>query len=303
MIIDNVNLNLLRIFECVFRTKSMTKAAEELHMTQSGVSQNIKNLEDILGVTLFDRIKQRPVPTHKANILFDACKRNLYDLDRALIEIKDGSGKLGGIISIGLTVDFGNSIIIPILAKLGKENPFINFRIRYGHASEMNDALLKGELDFAFVDSYGLDKLIKTEIIHDEELELCCSQDYIKKVGSDNFDKKFFEGLDYIDYVEDGSIVKKWLDHQHGIKNANIRLRASLMSVQGLSRMLVKNFAAGILAKHISDRLIQEGHKLYKFPGNNAPLSNKISIAYIENKSRSAAVEIICKSIIKELKG
>jgi len=57
MLIDQINLNQLRVFESVYRTKSMTHAARELHLTQSGVSQHIKALEDVLTLKLFDRIK------------------------------------------------------------------------------------------------------------------------------------------------------------------------------------------------------------------------------------------------------
>ena len=57
MLIDQLNLNQLRIFESVYRTQSMTQAAVELGLTQSGVSQHIRALEDVLGLSLFDRIK------------------------------------------------------------------------------------------------------------------------------------------------------------------------------------------------------------------------------------------------------
>ena len=74
MLIDKINLNLLRIFEKVYETKSMTRSAQELFMTQSGISQNIKHLEEILNLKLFDRIKQRLIPTEKATILYKNCK-------------------------------------------------------------------------------------------------------------------------------------------------------------------------------------------------------------------------------------
>jgi DNA-binding transcriptional LysR family regulator len=89
MLIDKINLNLLRIFEVVYKTKSMTKASKELHMTQSGVSQNIKHLEELLGVILFDRVKQRPVPTHKAKVLYKVASQNLLEIEKALIEITE----------------------------------------------------------------------------------------------------------------------------------------------------------------------------------------------------------------------
>ncbi|MCC6137911.1 MAG: LysR family transcriptional regulator, partial [Bdellovibrionaceae bacterium] len=59
MLLDQINMNYLRIFEAVYRTRSMTQAANELHLTQSGISQHIKSLEDTLDLQLFDRIKQK----------------------------------------------------------------------------------------------------------------------------------------------------------------------------------------------------------------------------------------------------
>src|SRR5262245_19844106 len=127
MLIDQLNLNLLRVFECVYRTKGMTKAAEELHMTQSGVSQSIKHLEDILQLQLFDRVKQRPVPTHHAHFLYKNCTQHLYDIERALNQVTGRESEVKGEVSIGLPLEFGNNIVIPLLAKLGQENPGLNF--------------------------------------------------------------------------------------------------------------------------------------------------------------------------------
>ena len=302
MIIDNVNLNLLRIFESVYRTHSMTKAAEELHMTQSGVSQNIKNLEDFLGVRLFDRIKQRPVPTHQANYLFETLSKNLYDIDRVLIDLKGGSGHLSGLIHIGIPVDFGNNIILPMLAQLGIEHPHVSFSIKYGHASEMNELLLLGKIDFAFVDNYGLDKIIKTEKVQDELLSMCCSKSYLQQIGEIGHDRKFFESLDYIDYVEEGALTKMWLETQMKIKNPNIKIRASLMNVQGVSRLIAEGLGVGVLPLHVVARIKKYGHDLYQFEENGAPMTNSISVAYIENRSKGPSQELIIQSIVKNLK-
>ncbi len=66
MILDNLNLNHLRLFESVYRSENMTKAAEELHLTQSGVSQHMKSLEEAVGVKLFDRVRQSLIPSKAA---------------------------------------------------------------------------------------------------------------------------------------------------------------------------------------------------------------------------------------------
>jgi LysR family glycine cleavage system transcriptional activator len=56
-------LNALKAFEAVARSKSVTRAAEELHVTQGAVGQQVKALEAALGVKLFNRERQRLVST------------------------------------------------------------------------------------------------------------------------------------------------------------------------------------------------------------------------------------------------
>ncbi|MEC8625059.1 MAG: LysR family transcriptional regulator, partial [Bdellovibrionota bacterium] len=104
MLIDKINLNLLRIFEKVYETKSMTRASQELFMTQSGVSQNIKHLEEILELKLFDRVKQRLLPTEKASILYENCKKNLRGIEQTLLRVTEKEEELMGSVSIGLPI-------------------------------------------------------------------------------------------------------------------------------------------------------------------------------------------------------
>src|SRR5262245_56732646 len=129
MFIDNINLNHLRVFECVYRTKSMTQASQELHLTQSGVSQHIKAFEDSLGTRLFDRIKQKLVPTSQANQLYKRCRDSLFGIERTLSEIKGAEKQLIGTVKIGMPIEFGNNLIVPLLAKFGREHPLVRFRL------------------------------------------------------------------------------------------------------------------------------------------------------------------------------
>src|SRR5579885_2662221 len=131
MIIDTLNLNHLRIFECVYRTRSMTAASKELHLTQSGVSQHIKSLEEVLGVRLFDRIKQKLIPTAAAAILFKRATDSLYGLEQTISELKGGEQQLSGEVSIGMPIEFGNGIVLPMLAKFAKQHPRVRFALRY----------------------------------------------------------------------------------------------------------------------------------------------------------------------------
>src|SRR6185437_1423130 len=117
MIIDHINLNHLRIFECVYRTKSMTEAAKELHLTQSGVSQHVRTLEEVLELKLFDRVKQRLIPTAPAETLFKRCSEALYGIEETISELRGGQQSLSGSVTIGMPIEFGNNVVLPLLSK------------------------------------------------------------------------------------------------------------------------------------------------------------------------------------------
>jgi DNA-binding transcriptional LysR family regulator len=303
MLIDSLNLNLLRIFESVYRNKNMTKASFELHMTQSGVSQNIKNLEEILGVTLFDRVKKRPIPTAKANELYESCRENLYSIEEALGRVMGVEHDYSGPLTIGLPLEYGNNIVLPLLSEFNKLHSSIIYRIEYGHAATINQMILKGEIDFAIVDSYGLDKEIKTEFLAKEELVLCCSKEYMnKKKSSSRIDKNFFESLDYISYMEGSPLVKSWFSHHYQYQNINVQTKAILMNAQGISQMVISDLGVAILPLHMVNRLKESGEELHVFRPKAGPLLNTLSIAYLDSKTMNKTMSECIKYITKALK-
>jgi|GEM_PF-573014 len=317
MMINNINLNLLQIFIKVYETQNMTKAAGQLFMTQSGVSQNIKHLEDFLGLSLFDRIKHRPVPTERAHQLYKVSKKIMGELEQTLLEVTGKERAFSGPITVGLPLEFGNNMVLPLLAKLGAEHENLSFHIKYGHAVEMNQLLMKGELDFAFVDEYNVDRQIKTEAILQEVLVLCCSEGYARSIPK-ILDKlglelpkerghypnraKFYEALEFVDYVEGAPVLKTWLRHHLG-QDVALKVRASLMDVQGMSRVISEGLGVGILPFHVVERLEKEGHKLTIFKGGGKPLTNTISLAYLEGRSYSQSVigvrNFLCENLLK----
>mgnify|MGYP003974404931 FL=1 len=295
------NLNLLRIFESVYRLGSMTKASKELFMTQSGVSQNIKNLEELLEIKLFDRVKQKTLPTFKAHELYKGIKPHLYGIEEILSHITEEDTELHGELHIGLPIEYGNNVIVPLLTKWSRLHPGINYKIKYGHATDMNKALLNGELDMAVVDNFGMDKQIKQEVLGDEELTLCCSENYAKEIGPIKNTMKFFEKLDYIDYVDDAPILKQWFKHHFKSNQFNPHIRASLMNVQGISKMITEDLGLGILPHHVVDKLNNEGLSLYSFKGSGKPLHNSLSLATLDKRSENPLLEETARFLFESL--
>jgi len=288
MLIDQINLNQLRVFESVYRSKSMTHAARELHLTQSGVSQHIKALEDVLELKLFDRIKQKLVPTPSAKELYTSTAKSFEDIETILNRLKKTDKELTGMISIGMPIEFGNNIILPLLTEFQKKHSKVRFKIRQGFPFEMNHMLLSGELDFAFVDSFAMDKGIRTDAVYDEVLELCVS----KKLAVPNkasTDFAFYEKLPYVDYQEDQSVLSLWMKHHTQTRSSDLDVKVFLMDAYGISKLIRTGVGVGVLPGHLVEKLIKSGDELQILKGSGKPLHNTISIAYLEEKTLTAA--------------
>lgn len=304
MIIDNINLNHLRIFERVFRARSMSDAARELHLTQSGVSQHIKSLEEGLGLRLFDRVKQRLVPTAAAASLYEACSEGFRNIETSVLAIKDGDCRLSGVVGIGMPIEFGNNILLPLLSEFCKKHPHVRFALRYGFATEMSEGIVSGALDFAFVDAFSLDKHIHVEKIYDETLHLCASRDHLKTRGLQKNAREYFETLEYVDYQAGEPVLRKWFKH-HLKERAVIKLnvRATVMDVQGVASLIVNGVAAGVLPGHLVEKLEREGHRLVVFKGCGKPLKNAISVGYLAERTYSQAARAALDYLVARTRG
>jgi DNA-binding transcriptional LysR family regulator len=307
MIIDQLNLNHLRIFEAVIRARSVTAAAQELHLTQSGVSQHLKAFEEMLGIKLFDRIKGRMVPTAEAQSLFERCQRSLHDIEQALVDVKSGGREVSGSVTIGMPIEFGHNVILPLLADFGRKHPLVRLNVRFGFAGVMSEALVAGEMDFAFVDDLAIDRRIETLPIYNEVLELCISSTLAEEIhtqlsvakGSkstsktqfvlESRDRKVFEAIPFVDYQKDEAILRNWFQHHLGTQQLRINLRATVVDVQGVARLVMGGLGAGVLSDHLIQKLQKEGQKIEVFRGRGQGLKNTISSAWLRERSFTPA--------------
>ncbi|MEK7692014.1 MAG: LysR family transcriptional regulator [Bdellovibrionota bacterium] len=295
-LISQLNINQLRIFELVYRERSMTAAARLLGMTKSGASQHIHALEGMIGIPLFDRIGKRLVPTEQARILYSACHDSFERIDEALDQVTDKTRTLRGQVSLGLPIEFGNNVVVPLLAKFIRENPGISLSLAYGFVTEMSRRMLDGELDFSFIDAFELDARFVTRKIYDERLELCASKDYLAalKSGPRIHDRAFYERLDYVDYQAGGPLVKFWFGGQFGGEGGSGRsfapkIRVHAMDVQGVAKLILGGVGAGVLPVHLISQLGPAKLKLVALPGKGKAVTNEIRVAALKDRKLSLA--------------
>lgn len=127
MSLSHLPLNALRAFEAAARNLSFTRAGLELRVTQAAVSQQVKTLEEILGVPLFRRLPRGLALTAEGEallpVLTDAFRRIAGTLDRF------ESGRLTELLVLGAVGTFVTGWLLPRLPAFRAAHPFVDLRL------------------------------------------------------------------------------------------------------------------------------------------------------------------------------
>jgi DNA-binding transcriptional LysR family regulator len=158
---------LLRHFLAVADHKGMSAAAAELNISQPALTKSIRQLEEILGVELFERLPTGVVPTRFGEIL--ARRARLMDLEyrHAVAEIQAIKGGAGGTIKIGAGPVWSVRVLPPIIAAFLRQQPKVKVTLRTGVIDTLVPALLAGELDIicASLDFPSHPEIVKEHLV------------------------------------------------------------------------------------------------------------------------------------------
>jgi len=146
-----MNLQQLITFSTVISEGSMTAAAEKLYLTQPAVSQQIRNLEDEMGVGLLDRGSRHAKPTMHGQLLYDYAKRIIALTQQAQVAIQTMGEGVKGKLRVGTLNSLGLQLVSPAVSSFLKHNSKISMSLFYEDADKVFAALQRGDLDVAIL--------------------------------------------------------------------------------------------------------------------------------------------------------
>lgn len=120
-------LNALRAFEASARHLNLTRAAQELHVTQTAVSQHIRNLEDRVGKPLFRRLPRGLALTDEGQALLPTVSEAFGSLQRALEQLADNRPR--EVLTVGVVGTFAVGWLLPRLRQFQEACPFVDLRL------------------------------------------------------------------------------------------------------------------------------------------------------------------------------
>jgi LysR family nitrogen assimilation transcriptional regulator len=166
-----MKLQQILTFVTVYQEKSFTAAAERIHATQSGLSMQIKELEDRIGVKLFDRSPKGVEPTVAGRKLYGTALDLVRQVEALREEMRTIKGEVSGSVSIGLMPTFTRSTLAPVIADFAAACPYVELKVFEAYSAVLTEMVCREQLDFAIVPpTAAMDGIFQEYIGRDREV-------------------------------------------------------------------------------------------------------------------------------------
>lgn len=280
----------LAIFKTVAKTKSMSKAAKLLYISQPTISQKIQEIEDEYQVKLFERYSKTLFISEEGQTLLVKANQilNLYDeIEHIFTKTKQFPLK------IGATLTIGSTLISPILKKLKDKYQDITFQVYIDNTNVIEEKLLNNTLDIALVEGTIINQDLIVEPVIKDRVVFVCAQDH----PLNNVKVMSLTELSLHPFIdrEQGSGTRNQLDEF--LKNNNIFLEPAWQchSWESVKQAVLNGHGIALMPmKIIENEVIEKSIQVINV--NNISIERDFSICYHKNKSINKKMQAFIKT-------
>ena len=294
----NINLEYYKIFYEVAKEQNITKASENLNISQPAISKTIKLLEEKLGGTLFVRTKKGVILTEEGKEFYSYITKAMEYINSAENKFSDLINLETGVIKIGVNSTLTKEFLISYLEIFNKSYPKIDIQITNGITSHLINELKNGLIDIVFLNlndkDYGNDiDIIKCKKIHDIFIASKKYSELNDKVISLNELKNY-----PLIFQAKGSNTRNFLDNFLKEKNITLKPNIELASYSLVTEFCKAGFGIGFAVKEFVQKDLNEGKIFSLKMKENIPeryIGFAISNKHLPSFSTKKLIEIINK--------
>ena len=293
----NINLELYKVFYYVAKNKNITRASNELSISQPAISKSIKTLEEQINTSLFIRKRDGMELTEAGEIIFKKIRSAMELIDSAEEDIKSLTNLEKGSINIGASKTIIHEYLMPYIKKFHQIHPNISIRIFTDKTSELIKKAKMGLIDVIFTNmpyNFPNDfEMIKLMELHDIFVANKSFNDLKNKI----IDKKELENLPLL-VLTKGATTRIRLDDYCVENNITIHPEMEFGSNTLIKEFTMAGFGIGMLTKeHVKEELISG--ELFELK-IDLPLKEKyLGMAYDMSRKNNIIVNNFIKFIQK----
>ena len=144
----HVTLGQIRAFVTVASTGSFTRAADVLHLSQPALTNRIRQFEDALGLSLFDRNTRSVEMTTLGRDLLPVFRRVVGEFETAVVNARDSVNRVKGVIRLACLPSCAASVLPNVIREFQRNNPEVTFVVRDVVNSNIASLVRSSEVDF-----------------------------------------------------------------------------------------------------------------------------------------------------------
>jgi DNA-binding transcriptional LysR family regulator len=284
------DFNRLKVFYCIYSSRSIVAAAKELNITRSAVSQHLKKLEAEIETQLFTRLHKRLAPTVAADRLFAILDPFIEQLQSGLQGIKRAKTHPSGLLRVGAPSEFGKAYLPGIFTAFRTIYPEVTFFLELGDPDVLLTGLMQGHLDYALVDVFLANRRFQGELgaysidpMVDEEVILACSRGYRDGVLNGDVSLANLLAHDFITYQPRAHALKGWFRHHFDKQAINPRVVLTVDSVQAVIEAVRQGMGMGVIASHLAHADLSAG-RMVPIKSGRDEIINRISLVQLQDK-------------------
>ena len=175
----NITVKHLRAFAGVARLGNFTRAAEELALSQPALTVAIRQLEDSIGASLFDRTTRRVTPTPEGSDFLPTAERLLGEFDGALQEIRGAAQKRRGRVGIASVHSVATQILPAALRAFTDANADTSLHLHEGNSTDVRRRVLDNEVDIGIGGVDGESAELESKPLFRDQMGLLARADHV----------------------------------------------------------------------------------------------------------------------------
>lgn len=274
-----LDLYKLDIFTRVVAAGSLSKAAEQLHMTQSGVSQHIRALEDALGTELFARGRRGVELTPAGQRLLSYCESIFRIVAEAELAVTDVAGLRAGQLTIGVTPGVSAYLLPEWVQMFGQRYPNLSVSAQTGTSPAIVAELRTGMLDLGAIEGEldGADTDIQQQPLREFDQYVIVGRRH-PWWGRNEVQLSELAGQPMV-MRQSNSQTRAWLDQALRDQSLTPRVIAELDNLESIKRMVMIGTGLTILPLY-TITAEQELGALHAIPISGRPLRRTLRLLW-----------------------
>lgn len=281
-----MNFRKLEVFYEVAEELNMTRVSKKLFISQPAVSQMISELEDELGVKLFNRIGKRLYLSNEGSMFKDYSRRILNLYSEAVSSVMDTKDLKKGKLLIGASTTIGNYVLPKLVGDFIKQYPGIEFSIEIENTENICEMILQNKLDFAFVEAEVDNYEIESRKMWDDELVFISSPKEVMEF--DEVSRKKFI------LREKGSGTRWEFEKTMSANGIDYEVFMELGNTEAIKKSVEAGIGVSCISKLAIKNELEDGRlKSYSFEGLS--ISRNFNLVYHRDKFFNKLMKIFLK--------